>query len=61
MNKKNDKHKNKRIKEPKIRKISKTNITSISSNSIASCNNYRPTLTFDNVKADKIIVSFTFN
>lgn len=65
MNKKNknEKPKNKTTKEPKIRKTIKPSITSLSSFSPTS-NNHRlvsNTLTFNDAKTDKIIVSFTFN
>lgn len=66
MNKKNknEKTKNKVTKKPKNRKATKPNISTISSTYMSSGCNYRSvsnTITFNDSKADKIIVSFTFN
>lgn len=66
MNKKNkhEKNKGKTRKEPKVKKVNKPSISSSISNTAVSSSNYRPvsnTLTFGDAKADKIIVSFTFN
>jgi hypothetical protein len=66
MNKKNknEKTKNKVTKKSKIRKAIKPTNTILSSNSVSSSYNYRSvsnTMTFNDAKADKIIVSFTFN
>ncbi len=69
MNKKNknDKTKNKIVKEPKNRKSIKHIVSNASSNAPSNLslgNNYRHNsnkLTFSDSKSDKIIVSFTFN
>lgn len=66
MNKKNknEKTKKKVLKEPKIRKAINLVSSSTCSTSIGSTSNYRTvsnTLTFDDPKTDKIVVSFTFN